>query len=222
MNAAPLHTRQSTGKIKSASVLALVFFAIAGLFFGMIVGALTHQKTPSTPPVLSKINVPVVKTQKSTATPTPTATAVAELPHLGLPQTIGSPQISSIAPSTLTVQAVNKDTKQPIQTNTITCRLWLTNKNPTTLDKDSANKLYAALMSVGTLAQPLPDELPNSVTYSDPTLPATHATDAQGQCKWNFQITPGLAPGNYFLVADTDWKGLRYPFSYYFVTIAKP
>lgn len=221
MNAAPLHTRQSTGKIKSASVLALVFFAIAGLFFGMIVGALTHQKTPSTPPTIGKTNIPVVKTQKSTATPTPTATTVAELPHLDTPATISN-ELSSTAPSTLIVQAVNKDTKQPIKTNTITCRLWLTNKNPTTLDKDSANKLYAALMSVGTLAQPLPDEIPNSVTYSDPTLPATHPTDAQGQCKWNFQITPGLAPGNYFLVADTDWKGLRYPFSYYSVTIAKP
>lgn len=220
MNAAPLHTQQSTGKIKSASVLALVFFAIAGLFFGMIAGAITHQKTPTSPPTLGKINVPVVKTQKSTATPTLSATVVPAIPHLGLPLTITN-GVSSVGPSTLKVQAINKDTKQAVHTNAITCRLWLTTKNPVT-DTDGANKLYAALMSVGTLAQPLPNEIPNSITYSDPTLPAAHASDADGQCQWKFQITPGLAPGIYYLVDDTDWNGIRYPFSYFVVTIAKP
>lgn len=221
MNAAPSHKQHSTGSVNSVLVVALVFFAIAGLISGMAVGAFTHQKpTASTPPPV-KVNNPPIKTQKSTPTPTPSPTQAPGLPHLGTPK-VDTIQLLATGPSTLTIHAYNKDTNQPVHDNTITCRLWLTNKTPPgAADKERANKLYAALMSVGTLNQPMPEEIPNSLTYSDPAHPATQTTDAQGVCKWSFQIAPGLKPGTYYVVADTDWKGLRYPFVYFSINIPK-
>jgi hypothetical protein len=49
----------------------------------------------------------------------------------------------------------------------------------------------------------------------------TQVCNDQGQAKWNYTVSPSVAPGSYDLVVLTDWQGKSFIWSWFHITIKK-
>jgi hypothetical protein len=188
--------------------IALGLFALSGLISGFAIGAFVRphksQQMTTAPHTLT----PIIAAQ----TPTPTPTLHSQQPQkLGWPVIQQRPNDIEVADSsttyTLSIQAVDQSIDkahgQPVHAATISCKIWLTKDGNV-----SANMPQDRLDSVATLADPFPKEEQNALQFFAATTSQTQFTDSQGQATWNYKLPTTLAPGKYFLVVLTDWKGL--------------
>ena len=116
-------------------------------------------------------------------------------------------------PYTVTAQAVDKK-GQPIYSQSITCKLWLTEDNNV-----NANMPASRLVSVDTLAQPFPKE-EGALNFAE-TTPQTQPCNNNGQGQWSYTVSPSIKHGIYYLVVLMDWDGIHYNWSWITITIKK-
>ncbi len=64
------------------------------------------------------------------------------------------------------------------------------------------------------------DEIPNALTFSSDAS-QIQPTDSNGQVTWNYNISPSVDQGQYYLVVLMDWQGQYFDWSWRFVTITK-
>lgn len=111
---------------------------------------------------------------------------------------------------------VDKDTNNPIQVNTVTCRLWLTKDAQGTQSALSANN-YALPKAINTIDQPFPSEEDESLEFADAS-PQVQSCAGTGKTTWTYKLSPDLRRGTYYLVVLADWKGQHY--NWYMVQVS--
>ncbi len=205
-------------------ILALFLFALSGLLTGFATGTFTHPKHTAqqnnnnnkTNPSGRAAATPV-QTQGPQVTQTPDILSVG----LGCPGVQYSFQ--EIRGMTYQVQAQvldksspcnNNGGGKPLYTTEVTCRLWLT--------KDSnfgENIPKDRIKSVDTLSQAFPKEEQTALNFNG--TPQVQQCNAQGPTTWNYQISPSLDKGTYYLIVLTDWKGMLYNWSARAIAVTK-
>lgn len=202
---------QNIGGVSSPTrkllTIILSAFSLAGLVIGFAVGGFTHPRSATPNPVNPIKQVTVVV--HATATTTPTATT-GDLPLD--PPTITTYTFSEKADGTtsytLSAQPLYKDPQRPIDTASITCRLWLTKD----LDKTNAAlkaKNYAVLKKINDLDQPLEEEVANGLTFTAPSLQVQPCV-ANGPTTWTYTLSQTVKPGSYYIYILADWKGIHF------------
>jgi hypothetical protein len=210
----PNHISQQTRKI---AVFAVLLFALSGLISGFAVGAFMHSKprgTATTPP--SSGTTPVTQITRTTN------------PSMH-PVKMGDPVVTQINYSqkadgstlyTFTTHAVDTSIDRhhgkQIYVSGITCKLWLqrlpgTDSNIVDLPIERLRKMD--------IQQPLTgDEILDALIFS-PGVSQIQSTDSNGQVTWNYQVSPSVNPGQYYLVVLMDWQGQYSNWSWRYVTI---
>jgi hypothetical protein len=199
------HTVSVGTQTRNVVLIALVFFALAGLISGFTVGAFLHSHQTG------QIKLP----SQASNTQTKPQQTVTTAPSSAHPLPLGDPVIDSyqwkeIADgSTMYSFAGHVVNKQNIllRTSSVTCKIWLTKDG----NVDSA-MTEVRLQSVSTLALPFADEVPGVLLFSTAT-PQTQMC-LRGRGAWSYQIAPTTKPGYYFIVLLTDWGGIHYNWSW--------
>ncbi len=201
--AKPNKNHSGNAQVQSIIITAITLFALAGAILGFSVGALTHRSTSNTQTSknnkVANTNNKTKSTQAvATNTPIPTTTAtVAALP-LGYPSLGYTIPIAGTYKYTYTLQAMNKS-NQPITTNGVTCRIWLTKANGGQPDVE-ANDI-ALFKNIAALQQALPNESAG-LTF-DSATPQTQPC-VNGLGKWNVNLSPTIPKGTYYIVGLTE------------------
>ena len=217
-NMQTLSGRGSTNNLKNQSraiaVISIVFFAIAGLLSGFAVGAFTR---PTQQQFSSTTTTSLTPPQQKPGH-TPTATV-----HIQQSIPMNPPTVQQVAyvetangstPYTVTAQAVDK-TNQPIHSQGITCKLWLTADSKVTVNIPTSR-----LTAVDTLAQPFPKEAQGVLNFAA-TTQQTQPCNSNGQGQWSYTISPSIKHSTYYLVVLMDWGGIHYNWSWANITIKK-
>ena len=210
--------------LRRMTVYVLLGFALTGLLTGFAFGGfLQHNSNNSADNTnSSQKNTPVTQATKG-ATPTATVQPVVKLAPPIAPN--GSPQ-SATADSTtvysLTIQTLDDAHHQPVHAPDITCKLWLVHQIPANQILNIDEKILA---KVDSLKQPIPGKVNDqdfneiSALGFDATTQQTALCNAQGQMTWKFTVASGTPAGNYNLVVLTDWRGIHWNWSWFFLAI---
>ena len=198
---------------RAIAVISIILFAIAGLLSGFAVSAFTR---PVQQQLANNTGTTLTPPQQKPAH-TPTATSHTQLPFAMNPPAIQQAQYIELANESttynVTAQAVDKK-GQPIYSQSITCKLWLTEDNNV-----NANMPASRLVSVDTLAQPFPKE--EGVLNFAATTPQTQPCNSNGQGQWSYTVSPSIKHGIYYLVVLMDWGGIHYNWSWVAINIKK-
>ncbi len=191
---------------RAIAVISIILFAIAGLLSGFAVSAFTR---PVQQQLANNTGTTLTPPQQKPAH-TPTATSHTQQSFPMNPPSIQQAQYIEIANDSttynVTAQAVDKK-GQPIYSQSITCKLWLTEDNNV-----NANMPASRLISVDTLAQPL--------NFAE-TTPQTQPCNNNGQGQWSYTVSPSIKHGIYYLVVLMDWGGIHYNWSWVAINIKK-
>ncbi len=207
------------------AILALLLFALSGLLTGFATGTFTRpkqtaQQNKSTNSSNNGTNSSGNTSVPPTQTQTPQVTQTPNILEVGL----GCPgvqySVQEVRGMSYQVQAQVLDkapncTGKPLHISGITCRLWLT--------KDSNfgdNIPKERVKSVDTLQQPFPKEEENGLIFSDKT-PQVQQCNPQGPTIWNYQLSPSLDKGTYYLMVLVDWQGSLYNWTAKLITVTK-
>jgi hypothetical protein len=136
-------------------------------------------------------------------------------------------------PNTLAIQAQIQGpgvcqftTDKPLHVPGITCKLWLVQRIPEGQVLEFP-KGRAQLSHVELLSSPLTGTIQHTDVpeiqglHFDSATPQTQLCNDQGQAKWNYTVSPSVAPGSYDLVVLTDWQGKSAIWSWFHITIKK-
>lgn len=216
--------------------MAFTLFALSGLLIGFAVGAFTRSRQPGQPGIDNTGSTGGVVQGKTPQT-VPTADVLA-LGGIGCPHLIGNNfNFSEVAdgktPNTLSVQAQIQGpgicqftAERPLHTPGITCKLWLVQRIPEgqvlEFPKEREQLSHVELLSsplTGTIKHTDVPEI-MGLNFDSATL-QTQLCNDQGQAKWNYTVSPSVAPGNYDLVVLTDWQGKSFIWSWFHITIKK-
>lgn len=210
----PNHLSQQTRKI---AVFAILLFALSGLISGFAVGAFTHAKSRTSG----------TTTTGSQTTPVGQITRITN-PNMH-PIRMGDPVVTQIKSFqkadgstlyTFTAHAVDtsidRHQGKQIYAPGITCKLWLQSipgNNFVDLPIERLRKID--------IQEPLTaDEIPDALIFS-PGVAQIQSTDSNGQVTWNYEISPSVNPGSYYLVVLMDWQGQYSNWSWRYVSITK-
>ena len=196
---------------RAIAVISIILFAIAGLLSGFAVSAFTR---PVQQQLANNTGTTLTPPQQKPAH-TPTATSHTQQSFPMNPPSIQ--QYTELADGSttynVTAQAVDKK-GQPIYSQSITCKLWLTEDNNV-----NANMPASRLISVDTLAQPFPKE-EGALNFAE-TTPQTQPCNNNGQGQWSYTVSPSIKHGIYYLVVLMDWGGIHYNWSWVAINIKK-
>jgi hypothetical protein len=223
-------TNNNTGDSQAlrVAVLAVILFALSGLITGFAFGAFVHFSPTRTASSPTSINT----TQQKTGGTTPVTTPQTNPQSLGLPL-IQSYSYNEIANGTTIYKVVVQVTNQrngplaagkALSVSGITCKLWLVQRIP---DKKALNIPTSTLKNVQAIQSPITGYINDrpvseiSGLNFDPTTSQTQLSNTKGQATWQYQISPSVAPGNYDLVALTDWDGVHFNWSWYNIVISQ-
>ncbi len=209
------------------AILALFLFALSGLMTGFATGAFTRPKQTAQQNNNNNTN----KTNpsgKTAATPVQTqAPQVTQTPNI-LVVGLGCPSVleysfQEVRGTTYRVQAQVTDKSaactngggKPLHVSGITCRLWLTkdNKFDEIIPEDR-------IKSVATLQQAFPKEKQDALLFNSSTSQVQQC-NAQGSTTWNYQLSPSLDEGTYYLMVLADWQGTLYNWTARQITVTK-
>jgi hypothetical protein len=215
---------------------AFTLFALSGLLIGFAVGAFIHSRQPGQPGIDNTGSTSgVVQGKTPQAAPTVDILALGGIgcPHLR-GNTFNFIEIADGKTSnTVSIQAqINGagvcqfTTEKPLHTPGITCKLWLIQRVP---DRQILQfpKEGAKLSHVEMLSSPLTGTIQHTdfpeiqgLHFDSATL-QTQLCNDQGQARWNYTVSPSVAPGEYDLVALTDWQGKSLDWSWFHITVKK-
>ncbi len=228
----PAASRQPNPNFKAASnnhatlivILALFLFALSGLMTGFATGVFTRPRQTTQQNNNNNNTNPV---GKSAATPVQTqAPQITQTPNI-LAVGLGCPSVSQysfqeVRGMAYQVQAQVTDKSaacangggKPLHVSGVTCRLWLTKDN-------DFGKIIPAdrIKSVATLQQAFPKEKQDALLFNGTTQ--VQPCNAQGSTTWNYQLSPSLDEGTYYLIVLTDWQGTLYNWSAKAITVTK-
>lgn len=200
-------------------VTAITLFALSGLLLGFTAGALTRPKQAQTSTPNNTNTQPVTI---QTTTPKTTVTTAPTQIKLGCPLVTADNntlQANNNTNYTLSVQAADKSGAclqgKPVHAAGITCKAWLIKAAD-----DPKDVPHDRLLNIDGLAQPLPHEIINGLTF-DPTTPQLQQCNAQGQGTWKYGIASSVDKGKYHLMVLTDWQGKFFNWSWVDVTVNK-
>jgi hypothetical protein len=205
-------------------ITAITLFALAGLLVGFGFGAITR-------PVKTAQNTPAIKQSPvagRTATIQPTPTVDVMTVGVGCPLILSyqvDETITNASNYTFATQIVDKSIEnktacgqgKPLYAADVKCKLWLTRDNNI---NDTLNNNRDRLKHIDTIAQPIPKEVENALTFSA-TTPQTQNCSTTGKTTWNYQLSPSLNNGKYYLVVLADWTGQRYNWTFRAINIQK-
>ena len=198
--------------VRRVATYTLLCFALAGLIAGFAFGGFAQRllsgangnspNANSSSPQVSQHN-----------SPAPSAT-VENIP-LAVPDVSAyssAEQANGSTQYTVSAQIMNSATNTPIQTNDVTCRLWLTADQNATSDALKANN-YALLTSVSKFDQPFPHEEQGALTFAASSKQVQPCA-ANGKTNWTHTLSNQIHKGgNYYLVILADWQGKHYNWS---------
>ena len=206
------------------AILALLLFALSGLLTGFATEAFIHPKQTARQNNTTNNNNKTNAAGNTAATPVQTQTPqVTQTPDI-LVVGLGCPgvqySVQEVQGASYQVQAQVLD-KAPncngkaLHVAGITCRLWLTKDSnfDTNIPKDR-------IKSVNTLQQPFPKEEENALAFSSAT-PQVQPCNAQGPTMWNYQLSPSLEKGTYYLIVLTNWQGTLYNWTAKLINVTK-
>jgi hypothetical protein len=210
----PNPINQQTRKI---AFFAILLFALSGLISGFAVGAFVHSKPrgSGTTPTSSKT--------------TPVAQITRTVNLTIHPRRLGDPVVTQAnsfekadgsTPYTFTAHAVDASIDRhhgnQVYASGITCKIWLQR-----IPGDNTVSLPQERLKKMDIQEPLTgDEIPNALTFSSGAS-QIQPTDSNGQVSWNYNISPSVDQGQYYLVVLMDWQGQYADWSWRFVTITK-
>ena len=218
---------RATGNSRSTliAILALFLFALSGLMTGFATGAFTRTK--QTAQQNNNNNNKTSSSGKTAATPVQTqAPQVTQTPNI-LVVGLGCPHIlqysfQEVRGTSYQVHAQITDKSaecksgggKPLHITGITCRLWLTKDN-----NFGENIPGDRIKSVNTLQQAFPKEEQDALNFN--ASQQVQPCNAQGPTIWNYQLSPSLDKGTYYLIILTDWQGTLYNWSARAITVTK-
>ncbi len=206
------------------AILALLLFALSGLLTGFATGTFYPKKQTAQRNNTINNNNKTNAAGNTTATPVQTQTPqVTQTPDI-LVVGLGCPgvqySVQEVRGMSYQVQAqvltkASDCNGKPLHMTGITCRLWLT--------KDSnfdANIPKDRIKSVDTLKEPFPKEEENALAFSN-TTPQVQPCNAQGPTMWNYQLSPSLDKGTYYLIVLANYQGTLYNWTAKLITVTK-
>ena len=214
----------SNSRLTIVAILALLLFALSGLLTGFATGTFTRPKqtvqqnnnnNKSGPS--GKTAATPVQTQAPQITKTPNILVVG----LGCPNVLQY-SLQEVRGTAYQVQAqvLDKSSEckngggKPLHIAGVTCRLWLTKDN-----NFGENIPKDRIKSVDTLQQAFPKEEQNALNFN--ASQQVQPCNAQGPTSWNYQLSPSLDEGVYYLVVLTDWQGILYNWTARQITVTK-
>ncbi len=215
----------STSRSTLIAILALFLFALSGLMTGFATGAFTRTKQTAQQNTNNTNNSKTNSSGKTAATPVQTQNPhVTQTPNVGLVG-LGCPaaqyMLQEVQGGSYSVQAQTLDGSggcgygNLLHTAGITCRLWLTKD-----DHFSNNIPKDRIKSINTLQDAFPKEEEGALNFTNGTT-SVQPCNPQGATVWNYQLSPSLDAGKYYLMVLVDWKGILYNWSARAIKVTK-
>ncbi len=209
---------------RTITIITILLFAISGLLSGFAFGAFIRPKQATVTTPHPGTTVVVQKGQSPTAVPT---MGPQKIGYPTVPQWTVSEKADSTTTYTFSSQAVDQSIDagrgKPLHAPGITCKIWLIKELaanarldvPTDRLQDTANLAKPITAS----AQGQKYEEITGLNFT--TTQQTQKSDANGQCKWQYQVTTAIAPGEYDMVILNDWNAEHWNWYWRAITITK-
>ncbi len=200
------------------TVYTLLCFALAGLMLGFAAGGflnytISHAKVDTHEVHASRPSI--AKHASSQATSTVEENIQPGNPIIGTGDYAPGEQADGITTYKFSTQIIDKNTNTPIQTDDVTCRLWLTRDATATQTALRANN-YALPKNPGSFRQPFPAEEEGALNFAK-TSPQVQPCAPSGSTSWNYTLSPTSMHGTWYLAVMADWQGRHY--NWYLVSI---